>query len=60
MPGLAPASMPILETKGFGSPSIHALTRRVRAKLSYLLRHKQLVNTGDRLAARWSLPDSVL
>jgi hypothetical protein len=41
--------------KGFGRPSIHALTRRVRANLSYLLRNKRVVKTGDRLTARWAL-----
>src|SRR4030088_636480 len=45
----------IVETKGFGRPSIHALTRRVRANLSYLLRNKRVAKTGDRLTARWSL-----
>jgi hypothetical protein len=43
------------ETKGFGRPSIHALTRRVRANLSYLLRNNRVVKNGDRLTARWSL-----
>jgi hypothetical protein len=46
----------IVEAKGYGRESIHALTRRVRANLSYLLRHKRVVKTGDRLTARWSLP----
>jgi hypothetical protein len=46
----------IVEAKGYGQESIHALTRRVRANLSYLLRHKRVVKTGDRLTARWSLP----
>jgi hypothetical protein len=47
----------IVEAKGYGRQSIHALTRRVRANLSYLLRHRRLVKTGDRLTARWTLPD---
>jgi hypothetical protein len=46
----------IVEAKGYGRESIHALTRRVRANLSYLLRHRRVVKTGDRLTARWSLP----
>jgi hypothetical protein len=45
------------EAKGYGRESIHALTRRVRANLSYLLRNKRVVKTGDRLTARWTLPD---
>src|SRR3954451_8705328 len=48
----------IVETKGFGRPSIHALTRRVRANLSYLLRNRRVIKTGDRLTARWSLPEA--
>ena len=51
-----PQAEAIVTEKGFGRPSIHALTRRVRANLSYLLRHKRVVKTGDRLTARWSLP----
>jgi hypothetical protein len=47
----------IVEAKGYGRDTIHALTRRVRANLSYLLRHKRVVKTGDRLTACWSLPD---
>jgi hypothetical protein len=46
----------IVEAKGYGRPSIHALTLRVRANLSYLLRHKRVVKAGDRLTARWTLP----
>ena len=45
----------IVEAKGYGRESIHALTRRVRANLSYLLRNKRVVKNGDRLTARWSL-----
>jgi hypothetical protein len=43
--------------KGFGRPSIHALTLRARANLSYLLRDKRVSKTGDRLTARWTLPE---
>jgi hypothetical protein len=46
----------IVETKGYGRESIHALTRRLRANLSYLLRNKRVVKMGDRLTARWTLP----
>jgi hypothetical protein len=46
-----------VETKGYGWESIHALTRRARANLSYLLRNKRVVKTVDRLTARWTLPD---
>jgi hypothetical protein len=42
----------IVATKGCCGESIHALTRRVRANLSYLLRHKRVVKTGDSLTAR--------
>jgi hypothetical protein len=28
----------------------------MRANLSYLLRNKRVVKTGDRLTARWTLP----
>jgi hypothetical protein len=45
----------IVEAKGYGRESIHALTRRVRANLSYLLRNKRVVKIGDRLTARWAL-----
>jgi hypothetical protein len=64
-----PLSMPMLVLSGEkaggnfryygandGRESIHALTRRVRANLSYLLRNKRVAKTGDRLTARWSLP----
>jgi hypothetical protein len=37
----------IVEAKGYGRDSIHALTRRVRANLSYLLRNTRVVKTGD-------------
>jgi hypothetical protein len=36
----------IVEAKGDGRESIHALTRRLRANLSYLLRGKRVVKTG--------------
>ena len=48
----------IVTEKGFGRPSIQALTRRVRANLSYLLRNKRVIKTGDRRTARWALPPS--
>jgi hypothetical protein len=41
-----------------GADSIHALTRRVRANLCYLLREKRVVKTGERLTARWALPSA--
>jgi hypothetical protein len=44
----------IVEAKGYGRESIHALTRRVRANVSYQLRNKRIVKTGDRLTARWT------
>jgi hypothetical protein len=47
----------IVEAKGYGRESIHALTRRVRANLSYLLRNKRVVKIGDRLTARWALTE---
>jgi hypothetical protein len=53
--GSADIAASIVETKGYGRESIHALTRRVRANLSYLLRNKRVVKTGDRLTARWAL-----
>lgn len=45
----------IVESKGYGRESIHALTPRVRANLSYLLRKGRVSKTGDRLTARWTL-----
>jgi hypothetical protein len=30
-----------------------------RGSLSYLLRNKRVVKTGDRLTARWSPPDEI-
>jgi hypothetical protein len=54
--GSADIADAIVEAKGCGRESIHALTRRVRANLSYLLRNKRVVKTGDRLTAQWSLP----
>lgn len=49
----------IVTAKGYGRESVHALTRRVRANLSYLLRERRVVKTGDRLTARWSLPGAM-
>jgi hypothetical protein len=46
----------IIVTKGYGHEAMPTLTRRVRASLSYLLRCKRVVKTGDRLTARWNLP----
>jgi hypothetical protein len=37
------------DARHYGRESIHALTQRVRANLSYLLRNKRVVKTGDRL-----------
>ena len=54
--GSADIAAAIVETKDYGRESIHALTRRVRANLSYLLRNKRVVKTGDRLTTRWTLP----
>ena|ERR1043166_2951809 len=46
----------IVAAKGYGEASLPALTRRVRANLSYLLRTRGAVRkTGVRLTARWSL-----
>jgi hypothetical protein len=41
---------PICEAKGYGRDLIHVLTR-VRANLSYLLRNKRVVKTGEWLTA---------
>jgi hypothetical protein len=49
--GSADIAEAIVTEKGYGRDSIHALTRRVRANLSYLLRNKRVVKTGDRLTA---------
>jgi hypothetical protein len=50
----------IIKVKGYGKEARHALIRRVRANLSYLLRHrKQVHKIGNRLTARWMLaPDT--
>lgn len=50
----------IIAAKGYGHEAKHALIRRVRANLSYLLRHRQAVDKiGNRLSARWRLkPDT--
>lgn len=48
----------IVAEKGYGESSLPALARRVRANLSYLLRARGAVyKTGDRLTARWALPE---
>jgi len=49
----------IIAAKGYGHEAKHALVRRVRANLSYLLRQRKSVQkTGERMTARWSLaPD---
>ena len=54
--GSADIAAATVEAKDYGRPSIQALTRRVRANMSYFLRNKPVVKTGDRLTARWSLP----
>lgn len=50
----------IIAAKGYGHEAKHALVRRVRANLSYLIRHrKAVIKTGDRLTARWQInPDA--
>jgi hypothetical protein len=53
-PRSADIAAAIGQAKGYGRESIHALTRRVRANLSYLIRNKTVVKTGDRLTARWA------
>jgi hypothetical protein len=46
----------IIAVKGYGHEAKTALIRRVRANLSYLLRHRQAVEkTGDRATAKWRL-----
>jgi hypothetical protein len=45
----------IIEVKGYGHDAKHALVRRVRANLSYLLRHRRVQKHGNRLTARWQL-----
>jgi hypothetical protein len=42
----------VVEAKGYGRESIHALTR---ANLSYLLRNRRVVKTGDRRPADGAL-----
>jgi len=46
----------IIAAKGYGHEAKHALIRRVRANLSYLLRHNRVAKIGNRLAARWLIP----
>jgi hypothetical protein len=50
----------IIAAKGYGHEAKPALIRRVRANLSYLLRHRGAVDKiGNRLTARWRLrPDT--
>lgn len=46
----------IIVAKGYGQEAKHALIRRVRANLSYLLRHRSAVEkTGNRMTAKWRL-----
>jgi hypothetical protein len=46
----------IIVAKGYGEEAKHALIRRVRANLSYLLRHRSAVEkTGNRMTAKWRL-----
>jgi hypothetical protein len=46
----------IIVAKGYGKEAKHALIRRVRANLSYLLRHRGSVEkAGHRMSARWRL-----
>lgn len=48
----------IVAAKGYGKESLPALTRRVRANLSYLRRGNRVVKSGDRTTAAWSLPEA--
>jgi hypothetical protein len=49
----------IIQAKGYREESKHALVRRVRANLPYLLRQKRVEKIGNRLTARWTLsPDN--
>lgn len=46
----------IIAAKGYGSEAKYALIRRVRANLSYLLRHREAVEkVGNRMMAKWRL-----
>jgi hypothetical protein len=46
----------IIAVKGYGEEAKYALIRRVRANLSYLLRHRESVEKiGNRMTARWRL-----
>jgi hypothetical protein len=50
----------IIAAKGYGHEAKTALTRRVRANLSYLLRHRKTVQKrGERMTARWALADAL-
>lgn len=48
----------IIAAKGYGHDAKAALCRRVRANLSYLLRQGRVEKKGDRLTARWRLPEA--
>jgi hypothetical protein len=50
----------IIAAKGYGHEAKHALIRRIRANLSYLMRQRGAVDKiGNRLTARWRLrPDT--
>lgn len=46
----------IIAAKGYGHDAKHALVRRVRANLSYLMRQRNaVIKTGERMTARWQL-----
>jgi len=45
----------IVRAKGYGDTALPALTRRVRANLTYLRHRGTVTKTGDRLTARWQL-----
>jgi hypothetical protein len=46
----------ILAAKGYGQEAKHALIRRVRANLSYLMRQRGSVQkSGERMTARWRI-----
>jgi len=48
----------IIVAKGYGEEAKYALIRRVRANLTYLLRHRKAVEKiGNRMTARWRLTD---
>lgn len=45
----------IIDVKGYGDDAKSALVLRVRANLSYLLRHSRVEKIGNRMTARWRL-----